>query len=333
MSHLTPPVVPQPILLADIGATNARFALASAEGRLTLEPLATAAHPSLESALAAFLERTGAAPPAMAALAVAGAVQSDRVNLINCGWSFSIAAVRERFGFRRLLVVNDFTAAAMGVPQLGPGDSRAVGGGQARPGGVIGVLGPGSGLGVSGLIPQGDGWLPLAGEGGHTTLPARSEREAVVIAQVRQQLGHVSAERLVSGPGLVQLYRAVSELAGETPASLTPADVTARALTAACPRCQEALELFCGFLGSVAGNLALTLGASGGIYLAGGILPRLGEAVARSPFRASFEDKGRLAPWLATVPTRIITHPHLAFLGLQALIRQPQISVGVSAEG
>ena len=186
-------------------------------------------------------------------------------------------------------------------------------------GAPLAVLGPGSGLGVSGLIPSpGGGWSPLAGEGGHVSLAPADDRESEVLARMRRRFGPVSAERALSGPGLVNLYHAVCELEGRDPAPLPPAEVTGAALAGSCPLCREALELFAAFLGAVAGDLALTLGARGGVYLAGGIAPRLGDFLEDSAFRRRFVEKGPQRGYLAPVPTFLITHPLPAFLGLGA---------------
>ena len=313
-------------MLADIGATNARFCLSSGgkdDANEATAVLASAEFCSLEAAILAFLNSVRlAVPPRAAAFAVAGPVNGDVVTLTNLGWRFSIAGLRRALGLDRLEVVNDFTAIALALPALGPGDRHPLGG-EREPaaGAALAVLGPGSGLGVSGLLPvPGGGWLPIAGEGGHVTLAAADERESAVLATLRRRFGPVSAECALSGPGLVNLYRAVSDLDGCEAGPLTPAAVAEAALDGSCPRCREALDLFSAFLGTVAGDLALTLGARGGVYLAGGIAPRLANFLANSAFRRRFEDKGVQRPWLAAIPTWIVTHPFPAFAGLASLL-------------
>ena len=191
-------------------------------------------------------------------------------------------------------------------------------------GAPLAVLGPGSGLGVSGLLPRpGGGWLPLSGEGGHVTLAAADDRESEVLARLRRRFGPVSAERALSGPGLVNLYRALCELAGREPAPLSPAEVSDAGLAGGCPHCREALELFAAFLGTVAGDLALTLGARGGVFIAGGIAPRLGDFLEGSAFRRRFEDKGPQRVYLEAIPTDLVIHPRPAFPGLGALLSSP----------
>jgi glucokinase len=309
-------------LVADIGATNARFGLVSPKGAiLHTRTLAVANHPSIADAITAYLGEHGTLPiPHQAALAIASAITGDRVAMTNHPWSFSISALRAHLDLARLEVINDFTALAMALPHLSPEDRHPVGGGTAVAGTPIGVLGPGSGLGVSGLIPSGQGWIPLSGEGGHATMAPATERESAVLDRMRQHFDHVSAERVLSGPGLVNLYNALATLDGRPSRGYTAAQVTDPEIGAADPLCAEATALFCAILGTMAGNLALTLGARGGIYIGGGIVPRLGHRFAQSSFRARFEAKGRFSEYLAAIPTWIVTHPLPAFLGCAAIL-------------
>ena len=230
--------------------------------------------------------------------------------MTNLPWSFSIEALRERFALDRLVVLNDFAALALATPLLGTDAFRPVGAGAARPGAPIAVLGPGTGLGVAGLLqgPHGT-WLPVVGEGGHATLCAVDAVEEELLAILRRHWPHVSAERVLSGSGLVNLHRALGDRAGETVEALAPADIVTRALDGRDPRCIETVERFLGFLGSFAGNLALTLGAQGGVYIGGGIVPRLGDRIATSCFRERFESKGRFRSYLTRMPTWVITTP------------------------
>lgn len=319
------PVPPLPLVLADIGATNARFALVEACGRERTAVLACAEHASLEAATRAFLTRVGAPPgPKRGAFAVAAPVLGDQVTLTNLSWRFSSRDLREALGFEQLDVINDFAAIALAVPHLAPGERRQIGGGFVEAGAPIAVLGPGSGLGVSGLLPAGTGWTVLSGEGGHVTMAPADDREDTVLAILRRRFGHVSAERVLSGPGLVNLYQVLSELEGRPPAVMTAAEITAAALAGSRPVCRDAVAMFAALLGTVAGNLALTLGARGGVYIAGGIVPRLGDFLDRSAFRQRFTEKGRHARYLAPIPTLVVTHPLPAFLGLKALMsREP----------
>lgn len=311
-------------LLADIGATNARFALLK-QGRVcdTLS-LDVADHTTSYAALAEALERLGAAEvPPTAALAFAGPVDGRRAHMTNAGWDTTVDELRQRFGFSRVRLLNDYEALALsldrlqdpdrlviGRPSLPPAPDRA-----RRP---LAVLGPGSGLGVAALLPGERQPRPLISEGGHATMPAVDHLEADLIAVLQHEFGHVSAERLLSGPGLANIYRGLARLQGEEAPALDPAEVTRRGLSGADPLCREALDRFCLLLGTFAGNVALSFGARGGVYLGGGILPRFPDFLAASGFRTRFEDKGRFRDYLASIPTWLITRPNAAFLGLAA---------------
>jgi glucokinase len=195
-------------LVGDIGATHARFGLVSPDGQLRYSrTLSDESYATIEDAIVAFLAERGLLPmPRQGAIAIASPITGDRVTMTNHPWSFSILALKERFGFDRLEVINDFTALALALPRLKPEDRLAVGGGSAAVGAPIGVLGPGSGLGVSGLVPSGSGWIALTGEGGHATMAPATDRESAVLDRMRRHFDHVSAERVLSGPGLVNLY-------------------------------------------------------------------------------------------------------------------------------
>jgi glucokinase len=227
--------------------------------------------------------------------------------MTNRDWSFSINDLQRHLGLERLVVLNDFSALALAIPTLAPEELQRVGGGEAICDATVALLGPGTGLGVSGLVRANGLSMPIAGEGGHASLSAAESTEERVISILRSGFEHVSAERVLSGAGLVNLYRATCEIAGRPPQALSASDVTARALTGGDAECRAAVEFFFAFLGNFAGNLALTLGALGGVYIGGGIVPRLGDWIARSSFRERFERKGRFAPYLAKVPTWVIT--------------------------
>jgi len=308
-------------VLADVGGTNARFAWQAGPGQPVeaVMNLPCAEHDSLAEALRSYLLRTQRTMPPDCCIAIANPVVGDRVAMTNHHWAFSIRELKAQLGLHRLLVVNDFTALALALPRLGAADRWQLGGGDAQPGAAIGLIGPGTGLGVSGLLPDGrGGWLPIQGEGGHATLGATTAREAAVLELLREWHGHVSAERAVCGQGLVDIHLALQRLPGHgaVPQDLSAAAITEAALAGSDARCTEALHLFCAFLGIAAGNLALTLGARGGVFIGGGIVPRLGRWIESSPFRARFEAKGRFAAYLQPVPVYVIDTPQSpAFLG------------------
>lgn len=310
-------------LLADIGATNARFALLPAGARTVEEEavLPVTDFPDIGAAIEHYLAGRGVRP-ARAGIAIANPVIGDRIRMTNHHWEFSIEETRRRLGYDRLLVLNDFTALALSLPELADADREQVGPGTPVAGATIALLGPGTGLGVSGLVPAAGGVAALSGEGGHVTMAAADDREADILGVLRRHFGHVSAERVLSGMGLENLYRAVCELDGIAPEPLAAADVSRRALDASDPSCAEALATFCAMLGTVAGNLALTLGAQGGVYVGGGIVPRLSRYFHGSVFRRRFESKGRFQGYLAAIPTYVIVARHPAFLGVAAALRR-----------
>jgi glucokinase len=306
-----------PDLIADIGGTNARFALATPDGHIDAERILRCAdYPDLAQAAAAYLRDIPGPRPCRAAVAVATPVTGDWIQFTNSPWSFSTEAARQAMGLERLLILNDFTALARALPLLGPDERRAVGGGAAVAEAPIGLMGPGTGLGVSGLVWSGQRWIPLETEGGHVTFSATNEREWAVRRILQRQFGHVSPERLLSGPGLINLYTTLAEVEGWSVDELVPADITERALAGTCRHCVEVVEMFCGMLGTAAGDLAMTLGARGGIYIGGGIVPRLGDFFDRSAFRTRFEAKGRFSDYLTAIPTWVITAATPALRGV-----------------
>lgn len=315
-----------PRLVGDIGGTHIRFAVVAAPGAAParIRRHACADFPGPEAAIRHYLAAEGLALPPVAAFGIATPLDGDAVRMTNHPWAFSIEALRQALGFAQLVFINDFTALALALPQLKGTELEQIGGGTPRPGAPLALLGAGTGLGVSGLIPCGAGWQPLAGEGGHVSLAAGNAREAAIIAVLAARFGHVSAERALSGPGLAALHDAIRQLDGAPPAPLPSHAVSARALAGACPHCVEALAVFCALLGTVAADLALTLGARGGVYVGGGIVPALGAFFARSGFRQRFEAKGRFSGWLATIPTHVIRAPYAALSGAsEALDRAP----------
>lgn len=316
---------PSPRLIADIGGTFARFALEASPGQFAHQAsLRCADHADFHAAVRAYLDTLPAGLHVEhAAVATPNPVEGDQVRMTNYHWAFSIDEMRQRLAFDTLVVVNDFTALAMSLPRLGATGVRQVGSGHAKPRSPIGLLGSGSGLGVSALIPAGDGWVSLGSEGGHTSFSPRDERELAVLRHAWGQFEHVSFERLLSGPGLELMYRALAERAGrgathaQAPAAT---EITRRALQGEDPVASETVDVFCAMLGTAAANLAVTLGASGGIYIGGAIVPRLGDSFDQSGFRSRFENKGRFSRYVAAIPTFVITAPDATFIGASAIL-------------
>ncbi len=313
-------------LIADIGGTNARFALIAGDDTTPFaeQVLPCARYPGLVEAIESYLAGVDAPRPREAAIAMATPVTGDRIKMTNNDWSFSIEATRRTLGMDGFRLLNDFTALALALPHLPAQTLEAVGSGEAVPGAPLALLGPGTGLGVSGLIPTGTGWVPLQGEGGHVTFSPADGREMEILRIVSRRHDHVSTERLVSGGlGLENLYVALCELHGTRPETLSPAEMTERALAGRDPVCVDTLETFCAMLGTAAGNLVLTLGALGGVYIGGGIVPRLGDFFQRSPFRQRFEHRGRFSAYLAAVPCWVIHAKNPALVGAAQAFEAP----------
>jgi len=312
-----------PRLLADIGATHARFALQTAPGSYrSVRVLLCDDFAGIVPLLRFYLSEHADVRLHHGALALANPVDGDYVRMTNRPWEFSTDAVRRELGLDTLLIVNDFTALAMAIPGLKPEDLMQVGGGKPVPGAVLGVLGPGTGLGVSGGIPTVDGFITLGSEGGHVNFAPADEREFAILQAAWRDWEHVSNERLISGPGMEIIHRALAARNGVEEAPRSSAEIIAGALEQGDALCLEVLECFCGMLGGAAANLAVTLGAFGGIFIGGGIVPRMGEWFRDSPFRTRFEAKGRFSSYLADIPTYVIATPHVAFDGVANILSE-----------
>src|SRR5262245_48811761 len=309
--------------MADIGATTTRCALVDDKGQERVpEIFENANFTGVGGVLRVYLDhRRASDQPTRAALAVAAPITGDEVQMINIGWRFSQSALRKELGLKRMQVVNDFAAIAWALPKLAAADVVKIGGGESAPRATLAALGPGSGLGVSALVPSAtDTWVAMTGEGGHVAMPAVTREEQDVIAVLRDRFdGHCSAERVLSGPGLVNLYVTLAELAGRGRPTVTPQDVTNLAKQGE-PLARKTLAMFFAMLGTVAADLAVTTGARGGVYIAGGIVPRLVEQLGKSEFRPRFEAKGRYHEYLSAIPTYVITAQLPAFRGLRYVL-------------
>jgi glucokinase len=308
-------------LMADIGATHTRCALIDDQGKeVAPEVFDNVDFTGLVGILTVYLDhRRSSDRPKRAALAVAAPILGDEVKMINIDWHFSQTELKTQLGLQRLTVCNDFAAIAWGLPHLAATDLTQIGGGTPRLRATMATLGPGSGIGVAALVPAADSWTVMTGEGGHVSLPAYTSEEQDVIALLRERFGHCSAERVLSGQGLVNLYVALAELAGRGKPTVTPADVT-RLASQREPLARKTLQMFFAMLGTVAGDLALTTGALGGVYIAGGIVPRLLDVITQSEFRSRFETKGRYRDYMAGIPTYVVTTALPAFRGLKYLL-------------
>jgi glucokinase len=306
-----------PVLLADIGGTHARFATLYPGQTVPadIRVLPTRDHPSPAAAIRAYLEMVDLARPWAATLAIAGPTTPDGGTLTNHAWAFPTAALKRELALDRLSLLNDFHALSLALPYLSADDLRQVGSGAPVSEAPKAVIGPGTGLGVASTVYTGRVWQAIDGEGGHVTYGGRTEAEDRLIALLRARFDHVSGERMVSGDGLRNLHGALRSLAGLPETTLSPKQILAHALDRSCPHCESAVAHFCAILGTLGGNLALTLGARGGLYIAGGIVPRMGGAFDRSPFRERFLDHGRFRDYLEAIPTFVITAPHAGLLG------------------
>lgn len=326
-----------PWLVADIGGTHARLGLVEGAGFAVtqVQRLRTEDHPQLIDAVRAYLT---ALPPSVgrpthACLAVAAPLDGDEVRFINHPWRFSRDALQRELGLERLILLNDFEALALALPRLtadglrkhapGPGYAPS-----AAQHGTLAVVGPGTGLGVAGLIRTAAGWQAIPGEGGHVTLATCDDFEVAVLAAARRELAHVSAERLLSGVGLPLLHRAVAAASGRSINLAMRAEaILQRGIDhdrtgGGDADCARTLAVFCAMLGTVAGNVALTLGARGGLFIGGGIVPRMADQFFASSFRERFEAKGRYRDYMRAIPTALIIDPQAALTGAAVALAQ-----------
>jgi len=315
-------------LIGDIGGTNARFALVRSGGVMPEadKVLASRHYDNIDAAISDYLQRVGVAQVQGACLAVAATPGlGTQVKMTNHHWCFDSEELRRQFGWDVFKVINDFTAMALGVPHVaagklvricgGPGDSR-------RPKLVIG---PGTGLGVSALVPSGNGPIPLMTEGGHVDFAPVDDTEMAILNILKARFGRVSAERILCGQGLLTLYQAHARLKEVAAPMDTPEKITAAALDDSDALARQTLNHFCEILGRVAGNAVLTLGSTGGVYLCGGMLPHFIDFFLQSPFQKAFEDKGRMRPMLEATPVYMVTDGYAGLLGAAEALINPEV--------
>lgn len=332
--HSVPTTLPFPILIADIGGTNARFAIvvdAFAEPK-TFESIKTADYESLDAAIQAHvLDRTSLIPRA-AVLAVAGPTDGNEIDLTNNDWVVKPNEMLEKFGLQNIIVLNDYEAQALAVVALDTEHLKPIGRGSKDDRGNCVVIGPGTGLGVAGIIHAANTWVPVAGEGGHVDLGPQNERDAEIFPHLEKIGGRVSGEQVLCGRGLVNLYRAIAAANGQSPKCSTPEEITAAATNGADETVAETISLFCEYLGRVAGDLALVFMAKGGIYLTGGITQKIMPIFDEKRFRSAFENKAPHTAIIADMPTFAILHEQAPMAGLTAYARTP-VRFGVSLDG
>ncbi len=316
-----------PYIVADIGGTNARFALITGKSgdQYTVEHikiLSGSNYDSFSAVLRAYIDSLQGIKPKSACVAIAGPIGGDQVKMTNLDWSFSKKQIQADFDLQAFDAINDFAAVAIATSRLTTYDLIEIKSGTVNEIANKAIIGPGTGLGVAGLAYTAGHWLPIPSEGGHVNLPPATDFECEILRAGIKRFGHVSAEVFISGPGLVNLYQSISDVKGETPEKLTPKNITDAAIDSSNETCVDTLESFCCFLGTVAGNLVLTYGGLGGVYLAGGILPRFVDFVRNSGFNERFSNKGIMSPYVENVPVNLIGYDQIAFLGAAAWLEQ-----------
>lgn len=323
-----------PILIGDIGGTNARFCILLEAGSepVQLTTVKTADYASIDDAIrSAILDKTSV-KPVSTLLAVAGPIESDEIPLTNCHWIVKPKDMLAKLGLSDVIVINDFEAQALAIAALGDDNRERIGPERADMMASRVVLGPGTGLGVAGLVYARNMWFPVPGEGGHVDIGPRSARDYQVFPHLEAIEGRIAGEQILCGRGLVNLYRAICTTDGVSPAYTDPADITANGLNGANAQAQETLSLFSTYLGRIAGDMALIFMARGGVYLAGGISQKIIPALKLPEFRAAFEDKAPHKALMASIPTYVVTHPQAALAGLSTYARSPS-NFGVTLDG
>ncbi|WP_017445282.1 glucokinase [Gayadomonas joobiniege] len=310
-------------LVADIGGTNMRIAQTTGINQLTdIRKYQVTDYASPAATIKAYIEETGCGKVTDACLAIASPIKGDVITMTNHSWQFSIEKSRCELGLSALHMINDFTAIALSVPFLQESQKVQIGGQAAVANKPIAVFGAGTGLGAAHVIPHAGKWIALAGEGGHVSFAPNSELERKVLAVLAEQFGHVSAERLISGQGIKNIYHALAKVLALPAEDLTPAEISAKAIAKECALCQQTLAMFAETMGSFGGNLAVNLLTEGGVYIAGGIVPRFIDYIKTSQFRQRFESKGRLASFNKNVPVFIVTEEQPGLLGAAAYLAQ-----------
>ena len=312
------------LLAVDLGGTHIRFRLVGDPARPSpVQVIEAKEVTGFEHAVERWRERTGIREALDAiGIAAAGPVAGGRVRITNLDWILDARAIERACNARRCLLVNDVTAIAWALPRLDGGDLRTLSAGRASGRAAMAVIAPGTGLGVSGLVPTGSGgFATVEGEGGHRTLAAQNPREWAIVAALAERFGHASAERALSGPGIEAIRDAIATIDGvRCDRDKTAAEVARAAFACHDPIAQETITVFTGFLGSTAGDLALTLGARAGVYIAGGIVPGWGERFDAEGFLEPFRAKGRFRPYLSAIPVRVVTHPNPGLAGVEHLL-------------
>ena len=320
-----------PILVADIGGTNARFALITgfdeSSNQFTIEhnhTFPSANYGSLESATEYYLSTVSHITPKRACLAVAGPINAGQVHLTNLGWHFSVNDFKHHFDLAQLSVINDFAAFAYAAPYLDPSQNVTVKPGQADGSANIGVMGPGTGFGAACLVRTAHSCAVMSSEGGHISLAAVNQLDAQLIQELKKDHPHVSVETVFSGPGIAHLYKAMAAVKGVAAKNLDAAQISSLANSGECEVCDATLNQFCDWIGSVAGDLALAYGALGGLYIGGGVLPRMQARLLESRFIERFSQKGIMSQYTGQIPVTLVTQDNIPLIGAAACLHTSQ---------
>ena len=309
------------LLIGDIGGTNARFALAdnAVPGYANELVLNCADFASAKLAIKHYLETAGVGKPDAICLAAAGPIVDHKVRFTNNDWVISVEELASEFSTDSVRLVNDFEAIAYSVPLLGSGDCMSIGLPDAREldedNYTFAIMGPGTGLGAVGLCRRNGVTFPVASEAGRSGFSPESHMQIEMLSVMRERFDRVSVERLVSGPGLENIYWSLTRIHGEQRQHLSAAEVFAKNTDNSDPRASEAVQMFFELLGQAIGDFALALGALDGVFVAGGIVQRYPELIENSRFRSGFENKGRYRSLMEGIPTQLIMHPNAGLLG------------------
>ncbi len=315
-------------LVADVGGTNIRLHLVDlvSGDSSQLRKYLCADYPGIVTVIQRYLQDCGAPTVVSGCIAIACPTDNDWIAMTNHSWAFSRAAAQAELGWQSLYVINDYTAIAMSLPHLDSQQVVQIGGGAVVKGAPIAVFGPGTGLGVAHLVQVDGKWQALSGEGGHVDFAPTNEDEIALLRFLQKKYPHVSVEQILSGPGIVQLYQATCDRLQQPAVFTDAAQVTKAALDKSCPQAMATLASFCEILGSFGGNLALNLGAFGGVFVAGGIVPRFLSYLENSNFRHRFEAKGRFEGYNSRVPTFVVTEEQPGLIGAKAYLLQYEVN-------
>ncbi|MBL4890549.1 MAG: glucokinase [Rhizobiaceae bacterium] len=318
-----------PILVADIGGTNVRFALVQEAHSLPIlnTTASVADYENIGEAIDEVVLAKTSHLPKTIILAIAGPLEGETIKLTNADWHFSPKELIERFNLETIVMMNDFAAQALATIAIDAEHLIAIGNGTIEPDKPKIVVGPGTGLGVANIVRSNGQWIILPGEGGHTDLGPRSEREFQIWPNLTKDQGRMTAELAISGPGIENLYSAIKFTDEGKNDKLSASDITQAALEKSDPAATEAVSLFFTFLGRLCGDLALLTLAQGGVYIAGGIAAKLAEQIADGPFLDAFQDKSPNSAIVRSIGVQVITHPLAALEGMIAYVRAPEMCV------